>query len=658
MVGTGATRDDVVIRYDGNTSSDCMRATSVQDILIENMTIDNGEDNGFVNRNCIEINASTNVRLRNVKTINAADAAVNIVSSSSYVYIEDSDISDTPNQEGVTISASHHVYIRHNTISRNQGFGVFATETAHHLYIENNDMEDNLLEGVGIRYTCHSGSVSHNHVKGSGDNGISITGQYFQVNDNKLEENEFHGLSLYGDRNVALGNQCWNNGQAGAGNGYAGIAVVPGSGGAGSYNIVGPNQTGDAQAVKTQDYGVKLTNTTYTSWANGQSIILSLATAVYRVHLLNLYEALSSGTTATGSEPVHTSGTVAGADTIQWKFIAAAPSGINFAAAYNRINENQYVGNGVSPYNISSNCRYNTYQNKEATSEFNVKAFGAVGDGVTADTNAINAASTAAALVGGVVKFPFTEDSYNFTFTLPDAGVRWEFDGDGDLIDRSQLGGSAGMRAHKAMLVHFGGPHTSFSQVANHIRVMADGSTQNGPASADFCQTLHVQKKDYLTTSIAGEIDGQYIFVRQGGPNVGEKSAGMALVMDVEGVDGCGFIGTYETVVSLVNSSGVVQKKLDIQEGVLNGRDGDYYGTIYTCMNGTLNSCIYAKDDSGATWTDFLRAQNSSGIITFKVGMDGKVTTKTDNTGNTEINFLNTSGVLDFKNAGGLIYSL
>jgi hypothetical protein len=120
---------------------------------------------------------------------------------------------------------------------------------------------------------------------------------------------------------------------------------------------------------------------------------------------------------------------------------------------------------------------------------FNVKdpAYGAVGDGVTNDTAAIHAASTAAAAVGGVVKFPFTPNSYNlasitasatpsasvpgtraaapadcgvggrrrhaawphvadavieaynFTFTLPSAGVRWEFEGDGDLTLQRHL---------------------------------------------------------------------------------------------------------------------------------------------------------------------------------------------------------------------------
>ena len=39
--------------------------------------------------------------------------------------------------------------------------------------------------------------------------------------------------------------------------------------------------------------------------------------------------------------------------------------------------------------------------------------------------------------------------------------------------------------------------------------------------------------------------------------------------MDVVGVDGCGFIGLYEGVVYLVNSSGVTQRQINIQHGIL-----------------------------------------------------------------------------------------
>jgi hypothetical protein len=283
---------------------------------------------------------------------------------------------------------------------------------------------------------------------------------------------------------------------------------------------------------------------------------------------------------------------------------------------------------------------------------FNVVSYGAKGDGVTDDTDAVNAAVAAAvAAGGGFVYFPYTADSYNFTFSLPPAGVNFAFEG--WLTDRSDLGGSAGMKAAQALLVHFPGPHTTSSYTANHIRVIADGSTKNGPSSADLGQTIHVQKNNYLTSQIAGEIDGQYIFIRQGGPNTGEKSAAAACVWDVTGVDGCGFIALYEGIVTLVNSSGVTQKSINVQHGVLNGRDGDYYGTIYTALTGTQDACLYVRDSGSATWNDALRVQDAGNIVNYKIGMDGKTTTKIDNSGTTDITWQNEAGDLVFRNADG-----
>ena len=118
---------------------------------------------------------------------------------------------------------------------------------------------------------------------------------------------------------------------------------------------------------------------------------------------------------------------------------------------------------------------------------FNVKdrrfAGGAKGDGVTDDTAAINAASAAASAAGGgVVYFPSTPDSWSFTFTLPDVGVHWKLEGAGDLIDRTKLGGTSGVKAVKADLFHLAGDHNTgspYRQVANFTRVVAEGSGGN-----------------------------------------------------------------------------------------------------------------------------------------------------------------------------------
>jgi polygalacturonase len=287
--------------------------------------------------------------------------------------------------------------------------------------------------------------------------------------------------------------------------------------------------------------------------------------------------------------------------------------------------------------------------------KYNVKNFGAPADGTTSDTTAFNAALAAAtAAGGGVVYFPYSVGGYNYTFTAPPEGVRYEWEGDGNLLERTQTGGSGSMRFSKGSMEHHTGTHNTYRKVSNYIRVKTEGSGFNGPVAASFAQELHVEKDNYLTTTTPGEIDGLYIFIRQGGDTnpATEKSAACAILCDVVGVDGCGYIGVSEAATQLVNSAGVAQKSINIQQGILNGRDGDYHGHLLTASIGTMQVAYSARDTGSATWGDFLRSENG-GVNKFKVSMLGKTTTKTDNTGNTEINWANTAGVLEYKNAGG-----
>jgi len=357
LIGDGQP-EDVIIRYGTAVSSDAVRLENVHDIRIENITFDNGHDLGFPFGNPIEVNNSYNVVLKNIRILNPSDDSVRIHLGSHHVVLEDSIISDNTIDHGVIIDNASYVTVRRNEVSRNLGFGIFVTNGSHHIYIENNICEDNGIEGVAITYSAYIGRVTENFVKGSGDNGISVTGRKFVVVGNTCRQNHFHGIELFGDENTCTGNHCWNNGQIGN-PGYAGVATYPGFGGTGSYNTIVGNSTGDDQTVKTQDYAVRLYNTTYTSWTNGGVITLS-TTSIYQRHLLNIYVATTAGTMATGSEPVHTSGTVAGADTIAWKYIASTTSVIDFNSAYNFVSGNSNGGNKVSEFNLGTSTKFNT----------------------------------------------------------------------------------------------------------------------------------------------------------------------------------------------------------------------------------------------------------------------------------------------------------
>jgi hypothetical protein len=292
------------------------------------------------------------------------------------------------------------------------------------------------------------------------------------------------------------------------------------------------------------------------------------------------------------------------------------------------------------------------------TGVFNVMHpdYGAVGNGVANDTTAINNASAAASAAGGgVVRFPYTPDSYNFTFTLPDAGVIWKMDGAGNLIDRTKVGGASGLKAQSAELHHFAGDNApSYRVTGKLVRGISEGSGDN--LYADSLRSFWLEKKNYITTQEPGELVCLEIFTRQGGPTTGGdagKSSTGGFTVDVLNVDGAGFAATSEQVTRIAEAgTGTILRSVDTQFNVLNSRDDIYCGVVYISQVGTQDTAIQIQNEVGSSWGDALR-NAVDGFINFKIGTDGKVTTKTDSSGNTEINFKNTSGVLDFKNAGG-----
>jgi hypothetical protein len=287
-----------------------------------------------------------------------------------------------------------------------------------------------------------------------------------------------------------------------------------------------------------------------------------------------------------------------------------------------------------------------------------VKDFGAVGDGVTDDTSKVAAADAAvAAIGGGTVVFP--GGPYNFT-GQPDPGVTWRFSG--APVQRTLLGGGANFEATSASYTYLSGPHPTFQKTAEYIRVLVQGSEQIGQSFCDAALNLHIQKEHWSETTgtpKAGEIDGLCITYRQGGPRVGGGdplagiSSGAAILCNAQATQASGATQILEAVNSVVDVPGLaVNRQIGIQIGMLNTRDGDYYGNVVISTTGTQSAAFYAISQSPSTWTNVLMSRVGS-YVPYFISVLGRSRWQTVAGVNASLEQEDPSGDLVFKNNGG-----
>lgn len=271
----------------------------------------------------------------------------------------------------------------------------------------------------------------------------------------------------------------------------------------------------------------------------------------------------------------------------------------------------------------------------------NVQDYGAVGDGVTDDTAAVQAAITATP-TDGVVVFP--EGTYLINSAI-DADVKTvilygKLTGTGSITGNNIL--SAMYHADPVSIpTVFGSAFLAPSQYrsigeTNHadsrfttaITKKTFGSGSNGPSRADGALFCEVIKDNYLTSTEQGEIDGQYIVVRQG-------SSGDAggLLIDIRKVKDSGGAVGVEIANQWINSSGTplmhMKTITNFAEGV-GGHSGNTGYGFYTQTDiGTPFSAYHANGTVGAaSWQNFLTFYSDtldrSGELVYKVDGNGR----------------------------------
>ena len=148
------------------------------------------------------------------------------------------------------------------------------------------------------------------------------------------------------------------------------------------------------------------------------------------------------------------------------------------------------------------------------------------------------------------------------------------------------------------------------------VTANALGSGVNGPEKAQTGLTVNISKDNWWTGGKVGEIDGINVMMRQNAPG----SDGSGILINVQN-QGDGFLSATEfssTIVDPVHNK--ITYGIDVQEGVLNKRTGDFIGAVYTADNGALTTGIQIQNSRGASWAYALKYEKDGAI---KFAVDG-----------------------------------
>ncbi|MDQ7981344.1 right-handed parallel beta-helix repeat-containing protein [Paraburkholderia sp. SARCC-3016] len=209
-----------------------------------------------------------------------------------------------------------------NEGSGNGSFVLWVAAGANRNELQGNTTEGgNAAELIGVTYDSWANRIIGNHAQDTLDNGISVTGYRNVVIGNTCMLNANHGIGIYGERNTVVGNTCLNNGQANltaSVQQYAGITMTPAFGGLARKNIVHGNTCDDNQAVKTQQWGLKVTTNAHIQWTAGMPVDAGRA---FCFNGLIVYHTNDTGI-AGNAPPVHREGTVSDG-AISWTVVAS-----------------------------------------------------------------------------------------------------------------------------------------------------------------------------------------------------------------------------------------------------------------------------------------------------------------------------------------------
>jgi len=280
----------------------------------------------------------------------------------------------------------------------------------------------------------------------------------------------------------------------------------------------------------------------------------------------------------------------------------------------------------------------------------NVKWFGAVCDGVTDDTTAVNAAS-AVVSTGGTVIFPYGEQE--FTFTKPDYGVAWEFNG--PEVTRAQLGGvSSAVRFVKPHLYYLDGPHATDQLQAEHLRVIAKGSNAIGAQYADYALGVTIEKENWSEEGgapVAGEINTVTLFLRNGREDADPvKTGGAGILANIGQTAGSGLVQVLEAVnATFTKGTLATERETRLQILQIDEVEDLSYAFNAISVTGTQNGVLRVQGTTAAPWGNIIENLKDS-IFSFRVNDDGCISWRNTDDIQAVLEIEETTGDMVFKN--------
>ena len=153
------------------------------------------------------------------------------------------------------------------------------------------------------------------------------------------------------------------------------------------------------------------------------------------------------------------------------------------------------------------------------------------------------------------------------------------------------------------------------------VTANALGSGVDGPQTAQTGLSVAISKDNWWTGGREGEIDGVNVMLRQNGPD----SDASGILINVQN-QGNGFLSATEFASTIVDPvTNTLTHGIDVQEGVLNKRTGDYIGAVYTADYGALLTGVLIQNSSpDASWKYALQYEKDGNLL-FSVDGSGNV---------------------------------